>query len=168
MIDTLPELMEYLDQRGERYGIDGQELYEAIPEDARKPTVAYKYMQEKDISHKVPLSKGGDPAGDNWILEDSSVNRARGDREMTHSEELEAMTDSHQDVKRLLKQSATGLCYGGSMAAGAAIVNTTVAATTTASGIAATAVGIAALPAVIATVAIGGAGWGIYRFLRSD
>jgi hypothetical protein len=118
MIDTLPELMEYLDMRGGKYGIDGLDLLNSIPEAARQPEMAYDYMQMKDISHKVPLSQGGDPAGDNWILEDSSVNRSRGAQTMTASEEATAETDAYSDVRQLTRAAK----IGGALALGGAVV----------------------------------------------
>ena len=122
MIDTFSELMEYLGDRGAKYGISAFEIYETIPENVRDPESAYEYMQMKDISHKVPLSKGGDPAGDNWILEDSDVNRARGAENMSPEEEEAAKQDAQEDAdkisgKQLMKAAATGaaLASGGAV-----------------------------------------------------
>lgn len=130
MIDTLPELIEYLDGRGAKYGIDGLEIYNAIPEAAREPEVAYEFMQMKDISHKVPLSHGGDPAGDNWILEDSDINRARGAQTMTPEEETAAMNDAQNDARQL----GRALKIGGALAAGGVITEAAVGATLTTVG----------------------------------
>jgi hypothetical protein len=123
MIETIDQLMDYLDMRGAKYGIDGSELFAAIPESAREPKLAYEFMQLKDISHKVPLSKGGHPAEDNWILEDSSVNRSRGDSTMTKDEEATAATDANADAQ-MLKRGA-----GGAVGAAAVPVAGAIAAT---------------------------------------
>ena len=134
MIDSLPELMEYLDNRGSKYGISAGELYEAIPDNVRNPSDAHEYMQMKDISHKTPLSQGGNPAGDNWILEDSSVNRSRGAEQMTESERKAAQVDAQHDAnnildKDMLVRTATAgaaLTIGGAAAEGALIAVETV------------------------------------------
>jgi len=119
MIDTLPELMEYLEMRGGKYGIDAIDIFNEIPSSVRNdPELAHDYMQMKDISHKVPLSKGGDPAGDNWILEDSSVNRSRGAKTMTAQEEATAQADAIHDAKQLTRAAKVGaaLAVGGAVA----------------------------------------------------
>lgn len=117
MIDTLPELLEYLDMRGAKYGIEGLEIFNAIPESVREPELAHEFMQMKDISHKVPLSQGGEPAGDNWILEDSNVNRSRGAETMTPEEEATAHADAHSDAKQLTRAAKIGaaLALGGAV-----------------------------------------------------
>lgn len=118
MIDTLPELLEYLEMRGGKYGIPAIDLLEAIPESAREPEMAYEFMQMKDISHKVPLSQGGDPAGDNWVLEDSSVNRSRGAQTMTDQEVAAAEADAQVDAQKLMNAAK----LGGALALGGAVV----------------------------------------------
>jgi hypothetical protein len=117
MIDTLPELMEYLDMRGGKYGIDALDLFNSIPESAREPELAYEFMQMKDISHIQPLSQGGDPAGDNWVLEDSSVNRSRGAEPMTATEQATAQADAHSDADQLKRAAKLGaaLALGGAV-----------------------------------------------------
>ena len=114
MVETTFELLEYLDQRGARYGISGMDLYEQIPVDARSPEAAYAFMQMKDISHIEPLSKGGDPAGDNWVLEDSDVNRARGAETMSNEEIAAAEADGKADANALRK----AIIVGGGLAGG--------------------------------------------------
>ena len=177
MIDTLPELMEYLEMRGDKYGIPAEELLEAIPEDARTPTVAYEYMQEKDISHKVPLSKGGETAGDNWILEDSSVNRSRGAENMTPEEEATAEADAQADAERLNKaqqrQYIKTIAVGGSLTAGSSIVEGAVLAGQAVGGIAAVGAEATFITTVVVPVvvtgaiiaAVGGAGWWVWKKL---
>lgn len=152
MVDTLFELMEYLTERGAPYGISAEALFEQIPEDARSPKVAYEFMQLKDISHIEPLSKGGDPSGNNWLLEDSSVNRSRGAETMTTTEQTVAEIDNVADAKKIAIMAAGG----GAMATGGAIVDGVVATTEGAaivSGI------VAALPAILTVGAIAGGGW---------
>lgn len=135
MIDSLPELMEYLDNRGSKYGISAGELYEAIPDNVRNPSDAHEYMQMKDISHKTPLSHGGKAAGDNWILEDSSVNRSRGAEQMTESERKAAQVDAQHDAnsildgRQLAKTAGIGaaLTVGGVAAEGALVAAETIA-----------------------------------------
>jgi len=144
MIDTISELMEYLDMRGAKYGIDGAELLNAIPESAREPKLAYEFMQLKDISHKVPLSKGGPPADDNWILEDSSVNRSRGDDTMTKAEEATAATDANADAQMLKR----GALIGAGGAVGASVATAVMP------------LAVAAAPLLISTAAVvGGIAW---------
>lgn len=157
MIDTVAELMEYLDARGANYGISGEELYEAIPSSAQEPSVAYEYMQQKDISHIEPLSKGGDPAGDNWILEDSSVNRARGAETVTPTEQAIAHIDNNRDalvlsVQRGATMAATGALVNAAIAAAPAAISTATAATATTVATAAT---VATTVATAGTVVIG-------------
>ena len=105
MIETAFELMEYLAERGAPYGIPAEDILEQIPESARSPKVAYEYMQLKDISHIEPLSQGGEPAGDNWLLEDSSVNRARGAETMSDEEVRQAKADGEADATKLVGQA---------------------------------------------------------------
>lgn len=145
MVDTALELMEYLDMRGAKYGISGAEILEQIPESARDPQTAYNFMQLKDISHIKPLSQGGVPAGDNWILEDSSVNRSRGAETMTNQEIAVAQADSIIDGKQLAKAALTG----GALATGSAV----------AEGALLTAEVVSAVPVIITCAAVGGAGW---------
>ena len=70
-------------------------------------------MQLKDISHIKPLSQGGNPAGDNWLLEDSSVNRARGAETMTSSEIVAAQADNIIDCQQLARVGLTGGAFAG-------------------------------------------------------
>lgn len=169
MIDTLPELMDYLADRGSYYGISAFDLYEAIPESARTPEVAYEYMTQKDISHKVPLSQGGERAGDNWILEDSSVNRSRGAETMTSEEEAEAHRDNHQDANDIsTRQLLKVATYGTALASGSAVVEGALVAGQVAGGAAAAAaeatiITTVVIPALVTTAIIGGAGYLLYR-----
>lgn len=101
MTETISDLMEYLAERGAPYDIPADDLLAAIPESAREPKLAYEFMQLKDISHIEPLSKGGATAGDNWVLEDSSVNRARGAETMTQTEQNTAELDGIRDAQSL-------------------------------------------------------------------
>ena len=39
--------------RGSKYGIDGMDILEEIPESIREPEMAYEYMKQKDISQPV-------------------------------------------------------------------------------------------------------------------
>jgi hypothetical protein len=172
MIDTLPELMDYLADRGSYYGISAFDLYEAIPESARTPEVAYEYMTQKDISHKIPLSQGGERAGDNWILEDSSVNRSRGAQNMTPEEEATAHEDAQHDAdhissKHLLKMAISG----GGLAAGGAVVEGAVLAGEIAGGAAvaaaeATVITTVVVPVVVTTAIVGAVGYGAFRLFK--
>ncbi len=152
MIDTFVELMEYLDDRGAKYGIEGMDIYNEIPMEARDPQVAYEYMQQKDISHIEPLSKGGERAGDNWFLEDSDVNRSRGAETATEAEQATAEADGKRDAKQLIRMGKVG----GAMAAGQAILEGSVVAVET----------IAVLPTIAAVAAVGAAGYGTYRVIK--
>ena len=163
MVDTLFELMEYLDDRGQPYGITGQEIYDQIPKSARTPKVAYEFMQQKDISHIEPLSKGGDPAGDNWILEDSSVNRSRGAQTMTDQEVAAAEADNDADAK-VIKRA---VLYGGSLIGGQLLVDAALGTAAAAGAGVASAVGCAITGTVVtaatATALIGGGGWLVFK-----
>lgn len=158
-METLTDLMEYLDDRGAKYGIDGSEIYERIPETVRGPRLAYDYMQMKDISHITPLSEGGDPAGDNWILEDSSVNRARGAEQMSDTEVAEAKRDGMLDARQLSRTALAGgaLTVGGAIAEGAIVA---------AEGAAVAVETIAVIPTILTVAAIGGAGYLLYRAFK--
>ena len=165
MIDTLPDLLEYLDDRGARYGIPGSEIHEAIPAAIRSDAKqSFDYMQMKDISHIQPLSKGGPPAGDNWILEDSDVNQARGAKEMTPEELEAAEADSDIDVAKL-KNAAL---YGGALTMGAAVAEGAlgVAAAGTAAAAEATFITTVVIPAVVVAGTLGGCGWLGYKLYK--
>lgn len=157
MIDTFVELLEYLDDRGAKYGIEGIEIYKEIPFEARDPQVAYEYMQLKDISHIEPLSKGGDPAGDNWFLEDSEVNRARGAETATEAEQAAAEADGKRDASQLVRMVKMGAALGG----GQMLIEG-------AGGLAAAEAGllVTALPVVTTVAAVGAAGYGTYRLVK--
>ncbi len=172
MIDTLPELFDYLNDRGARYGISGEELYKAIPESAQEPSRAYEFMQMKDISHKVPLSEGGHPASDNWILEDSSVNRARGAETMTPEEERTAQADAINDADNIrLADLAKMAMVGGALTSGGAVVEGAVLAGQIAGGAAAAAaeatfITTVVVPVAVTTAIVGGIGYGGYRIFK--
>ena len=151
MVETVFELMEYLTDRGAPYGISAGELYESIPENAREPKVAYEFMQLKDISHIEPLSKGGQPAGDNWLLEDSSVNRSRGAETMTPDEINTAQADNIIDGKKIAKAVLTG----GAITTGGAIAEVALGA---AEGTFAVVETVAAIPTILTIAAVAGTG----------
>lgn len=157
MIETFVELMEYLDDRGAKYGIEGIEIYNEIPIEAREPQVAYEYMQQKDISHIEPLSKGGERAGDNWFLEDSDVNRSRGAETATEAEQATAEADGKQDAQQLVRM----VKMGAALAGGQLLMEG-------AGGLAAAEAGllISALPVVATVAAVGAAGYGTYRVVK--
>lgn len=175
MVETTFELMEYLAQRGAPYGITDMELYQEIPLEARAPKVAYEYMQEKDISHIVPRSKGGDPAGDNWVLEDSDVNRARGAETMTDQEIADAEADGKADAKRLEEEQRirdakvlrNAAIYGGGLYATQLAIEGALVAAEVAGAAAGAAAGCAVTGTVVTVAAgtalLGGIGYGIYR-----
>lgn len=160
-VDTLPELMEYLDSRGSKYGISGAELLTAMPADAKSsPEAAYAFASNKDISHITPLSKGGDPAGDNWIWEDPSNNRSRGAETMSDHEKFEAKNDNVRDAK-VARNALIGL--GTYTAANIAID----ALTATAVGGATVAAEAVIASVLIPTVCVGGiVGGGIWFLNR--
>lgn len=156
MIDTMTELMEYLDMRGAPYGISSTELYEAIPQQLQaKPEIAHQFMKLKDISHIEPLSKGGDPNGNNWILEDSSVNRSRGAQDMSDSEQATAKADAVLDGRQLLRAASLGSVL-------------TIASTATEGALVAAegSAIIAAIPAILTIGAIGGLGYLAYKAFK--
>lgn len=158
MVETVTELFEYLNERGAYYGIPGTEIYDCIPDAARQnPKTAYDYMQLKDISHIEPLSKGGQPAGDNWILEDSSVNRARGAEEMTPEEQDIAEADGEFDAAKLRNAAL----IGGALTVGSAAAETalSVGAGVVGSAVEATFITTVVIPTVAVTVTVGGLGW---------
>ena len=186
MVETTFELMEYLAERGAPYGISDMEIYQQIPLDARSPQLAYEYMQQKDISHIEPLSKGDDPAGDNWMLEDSDVNRARGAETMTPSEKRVAEADGLEDAKRMKEDheraqaqadadaEADAKKLKGAVIVGSGLVGTQllVDGALAAAGAAGAAAGAAAgcaitgtvVTAATATALIGGTGYLVYKY----
>lgn len=172
MIDSFPELLDYLDTRGSRYGISAIDLYKAIPVEARDPSVAYDYMELKDISHKTPLSHGGEPSGDNWILEDSSVNRSRGAQEMTPEEEQAAHADAQSDADKLsaaqlLKVAGMGVALSsGSTAVGGAVAAGELAGGAAVAVAEASFITTVVVPAVVTTAIIGGMLYGSYRLYK--
>jgi len=160
MVDTAFELMEYLTERGAPYGISAEELLEQIPEAARTPKTAYEFMQLKDISHIEPLSKGGSTAGDNWVLEDSSVNRSRGAETMSDSEIATAKADSLLDARKLAKTALVG----GALTTGGAVADVALATSGAAvEAIAGEVVMATVLPIVVTTAAVAGTGFLAYK-----
>ena len=160
MVDTAFELMEYLTERGAPYGISAEELLTQIPESARSPKVAYEFMQLKDISHIEPLSKGGNPAGDNWLLEDSSVNRSRGAETMTEGEIVAANNDSIVDARKLTKAALAG----GAIATGGAVADVALAAGgAAAEAVVGEVVMATLLPVIATTAAVAGTGFLAYK-----
>lgn len=136
--------------RGAKYGIDGMEILDEIPESIREPEMAYEFMKLKDISHITPLSEGGDPAGENWFLEDSSVNRSRGAEEVTPQEQAAAKADGEWDARQIRKIAGRAALYmGASTATEAAIGAATTTATAIAEGVALTTVAT-----TVATIAL--------------
>lgn len=106
MVETI-DLIEYLSDRGARYGISADELFAAIPDSVKAtPEAALEWVKLKDISHIEPLSHGGESAGDNWFFEDSSVNRSRGAETATESEQQAAAEDGERDAQEVLKFAA--------------------------------------------------------------
>lgn len=160
MVDTAFELMEYLANRGAPYGISAEELLAQIPESARAPKTAYEFMQLKDISHIEPLSKGGNPAGDNWLLEDSSVNRSRGAETMTEAEIVTANHDSIVDARKLAKATLVG----GALTTGGAVADVALSAGgAAAEAVVGEVVMSTLLPIIATTAAIAGTGFLAYK-----
>jgi len=157
MIDTFVELMEYLDDRGAKYGIEGMDIYNEIPIEARDPQVAYEYMQQKDISHIEPLSKGGERAGDNWFLEDSDVNRSRGAETATEAEQATAEADGKRDASQLVRMVKMGAALGG----GQMLIEGAGSLAAAEAGLI-----ISALPVIATVAAVGAAGYGTYRVVK--
>lgn len=156
MVETAFELMEYLAQRGAPYDISAEELLQQIPENVRAPKLAYEYMQLKDISHIEPLSLGGESAGDNWLLEDSSPNRARGAQVMTEAEQQAAALDAQSDADRLIKGTAGALGKGSTLVAATEVIGV---ATGVAEGASAVSALVAAAPVLLTCGAIAGLCW---------
>ena len=101
LFSTLPpDIQAKLIQRGGNYGIPGSDLIRKIPEHLlNNPQDIESFLSIKDVSHKIARSKGGSPNSfDNWIFEDSSVNRARGNSPMGLSEEVYADMDNKLDA----------------------------------------------------------------------
>jgi hypothetical protein len=70
MIDKIPS--------SQRSGIDGQSAADNVK----------SYLSDKDASHVVSHNHGGSSHSDNMIWEHKSINRARGDRDMTSQEQI--------------------------------------------------------------------------------
>ena len=71
MLDKIPA--------ADRSGVDAQSSAENLRD----------YLTDKDASHVKPHSKGGSGHPDNIKWEDRSVNRARGDQDMTQQEQFQ-------------------------------------------------------------------------------
>lgn len=165
-IDTMPELMEYLKMRGDKYGITAQELFDAMPADAQSsPQAAYAFASSKDISHIQPTSKGGDTAGDNWMWEDPSPNRSRKDDPMTSEEKAAASADNVRDAK-VMRNALVGV--GTYTAANIAIDALTGVAVGTTTVAAEAIIASIAVPLICTGAVVGGGLWFLNRKINQE
>lgn len=109
----LPEwLQDKISSRYEKYKISGEEGYNAhFPDEAKKlpPNEMEEWFGDDDVSHIYPQSTHPELANnlDNMILEDSSINRARGAETMTSEEIKTAEIDNIEDAEALEKELST-------------------------------------------------------------
>ena len=164
-VDTMPELMEYLEMRGGKYGIPAQDLFNAMPVDAQaSPEAAYAFASNKDISHIKPTSKGGDTAGDNWLWEDASNNRSRKDQTMSDHEQTQAKADNVRDAK-IARNALLGV--GTYTAANIAIDALTATAVGGATVALEAAIASVVVPTVCVGAVVGGGVWFLNRKIKS-
>ena len=78
-----------------------------------------EWLSKKDYSHKISHANGGSNHPDNLIFEDSSVNRARGSKDMTAFEETKAHVKNFTDTffteafgEQLIKSGVEGAKIG--------------------------------------------------------
>ena len=165
-VDTMPELMEYLEMRGGKYGIPAQDLFDAMPVDAQaSPEAAYAFASNKDISHIQPTSKGGDTAGDNWLWEDASNNRSRKDQTMSDHEQTQAKADNIRDAK-IARNAVVGA--GAYTAANIAIDTLTATAVGSTTVAAEAVIASVLVPAICTSAVVFGAVWFLNRHIKSQ
>ena len=104
--DISLESRNYIHERFIQYGIDGKDAFydeTLFPEEIRKldSEQIVELLKTKDISHVLPQSEFPDLANDinNIVLEDFSVNRARGAEIMSHEEINVANNDYINDIE---------------------------------------------------------------------
>lgn len=114
-----PEKLAHLQRGGIREGAgrieaQAQKMLEQIPSseragvDGQSAAVKVKdYLQDKDVSHIIPHSKGGSNHVDNIKWENQSANRARGNQQMTYHDEI--MLDVQAQFDNLTGALKTGL-----------------------------------------------------------
>ena len=93
IIDGLPDdVADYISNRGGNHGIDQIDLIRKTPSELHdNPAAMEAFMRSRDISHYHATSKGGCPnCFDNWMFEDPSINRSRGNDYMTPEERQSA------------------------------------------------------------------------------
>lgn len=101
---TVEDVVDRLESRAANHDMTVENLLEKMPfnvVDDHKEVNAW--LDEKDISHKLPTSTHPELRNDpnNWVWEDSSVNRARGDEPMTDLEVIQAELDGYEDAARI-------------------------------------------------------------------
>lgn len=96
-IYTLPEAVDILTERSQRYGGDISDILNETPQSMwDNPDELVEFWEGRDLSHIFPQSTHPSLANDwsNIIPEDPSVNRARGAEVMTPGEEFMAHLDN--------------------------------------------------------------------------
>ena len=101
-----------------------QEMLDKIPASQRagidNESAAYKvkeYLSDKDASHITSHNNGGSGSPNNIKWENKSINRARGDNNMTHQEQIELSFQAQLDnltgaVKAGIKSAPKGAAIG--------------------------------------------------------
>ena len=86
--------------RGGNHGIPASDLLRKIPQNLLdNPQDIEQFLKIKDIGHFIPTSKGGSSNNfDNWDYEDFQINRARGAKEVTLNEKINADFDNQIDA----------------------------------------------------------------------
>ena len=94
---TEAEAMSYIMERGQAYDLSFDDMMNMIPRVLHDDlTECAEFVEIRDISHILPQSTHPELTNDplNMILEDPSVNRARGADPMSELEEMTAMLDN--------------------------------------------------------------------------
>ena len=101
-MNTVDDVISRLESRAYNHGLEVEDLLQKIPSnvvDCHKEV--NDWLDTKDVSHVQPVSThphlATDP--DNWIWEDSDINRARGAVPMTEAEVLTAELDNQIDAQ---------------------------------------------------------------------
>ncbi len=100
-METVNDVISRLEMRAANHDMTVGDLLDKIPDNVvDSHTEVNDWLDQKDISHKIPTSVAPDLRNDpdNWMWEDSTVNRARQDEIMTDLEATTAQLDNSADA----------------------------------------------------------------------
>jgi len=103
IMNTLDDVIASMEARGANHDIPLEDMVAKLPPSVDTLPELTEWLDTKDISHIKPVSTHphlvNDP--DNWVWEDSDVNRARGAEIMSDAELIAAQIDNLEDAERL-------------------------------------------------------------------